>query len=92
MLEFLEVCWDGKGFARACVVSPSVGVRPQRKRKERNTIPLAVSSAATFSQDFASRDEMYTRAPLATYPDEIMCPIPFAPPVTRTTLSLTEKL
>lgn len=48
-------------------------------------IPRAVSSAAAFSQALPSREETYTLAPLVTKPSEIIRPMPFAPPVTRTT-------
>lgn len=49
-------------------------------------LPKAVSSTAAASQAFASRDEIYTLAPLVTKPSEIIRPMPFAPPVTSTTL------
>lgn len=49
-------------------------------------VPNSVSSLAAWSQALPSREEMYTFAPLVTKPSDIMRPIPFAPPVTRTTL------
>lgn len=53
--------------------------------------PMAFSSSQAFSQLFASREDIYTFAPFATKPSEIMRPTPLPPPVTRTTLPLTEK-
>lgn len=50
-------------------------------------VPSAFNSLHACSQAFASLDEIYTFAPLVTKPSDIMRPIPFAPPVTRTTLS-----
>lgn len=49
-------------------------------------VPSAFNSLHAWSQAFASLDEIYTFAPLVTKPSDIMRPIPFAPPVTRTTL------
>lgn len=51
--------------------------------------PRSVSSLAVRSQSFALRLEMYTLAPAATKPEEIMPPIPLAPPVTSTTFPET---
>lgn len=50
-------------------------------------LPNAFISLHACSQAFASLDEIYTFAPLVTKPSEIIRPMPFAPPVTRTTLS-----
>ena len=50
-------------------------------------VPRAFNSLQACSQALASREEIYTFAPLATNPSEIMRPIPLAPPVTKTTLS-----
>jgi hypothetical protein len=50
-------------------------------------VPRALSSLQAFSQALASREEIYTFAPFVTNPSEIIRPMPFAPPVTRTTLS-----
>lgn len=49
-------------------------------------LPRAFNSLHACSQALASREEMYTFAPFATKPSEIIRPIPLAPPVTRTTL------
>ena len=59
-------------------------------RNERD-VPRAFNSLQACSQALASRDVIYTFAPLATNPSEIPRPMPFAPPVTRTTLPLTSK-
>jgi hypothetical protein len=50
-------------------------------------VPSAFSSLQACSHALASLDEMYTLAPFATNPSDIMRPIPLAPPVTKTTLS-----
>jgi hypothetical protein len=54
----------------------------------REIVPNAFNSFTAWSQALASREEMYTFAPLVTNPSDIIRPMPFPPPVTRTTLSL----
>ena len=53
-------------------------------------VPRAFNSLHACSQALASRDEIYTFAPFATKPSEIIRPIPLAPPVTRTILSCVD--
>jgi hypothetical protein len=56
-----------------------------------DVVPMAFNSLQACSQALASRDEIYTFAPFVTNPSEIIRPMPFAPPVTKTTLPLTLK-
>jgi len=69
-------------FAWGVLEGLEVGVEVRKGRA-----PRAFSSLQACSQALASREEMYTFAPFCTKPSEIIRPIPFAPPVTRTTLS-----
>ena len=64
----------------------SEGVGTEMRGREEH-VPRAFNSLQAFSHAFTSRDEMYTLAPFATNPSDIIRPMPFAPPVTKTTLS-----
>ena len=79
----VEIGGDGMGGAFAWV-EVRWDVRGGGGRGE---VPRAFSSAQACEQALVSREEIYTFAPLVTKPSEIILPIPFAPPVTRTTLS-----
>lgn len=67
--------------------NPSSLYRSAAMNPARPPFPNALSSLQACSHAAASREAMYTRAPLAAKPSEIMRPMPLAPPVTRTTLS-----
>jgi hypothetical protein len=91
VFEFIEIGGDGVGCAFACwramLVSFLEGEGLRADCVGRGQLPKAFNSLQACSQALASLDEIYTRAPFATKPSEIMRPMPFAPPVTRTTLS-----
>jgi hypothetical protein len=87
VFEFVEVGWDGVGRACACGLLEKMDDGEVRNRAGGDDeIPRAFNSLQACSQALTSLEEMYTFAPFCTKPSEIMRPMPFAPPVTRTTL------